>query len=77
VGSSRIHTQQYRRLCKQLKLWREHADLTQRRLAEVLGEVPSYVAKWELRERRIDPLEFIAWASACGLDPSEAIKQIK
>ena len=36
----------------------------------------SYVWKVEAGERRIDPIEFVAWCQACGVRPSKAIEQL-
>lgn len=43
---------------------RKKAGLTQRALAEALGKPPSFVAKIEQRERRLDLVEFVAIARA-------------
>lgn len=50
---------------------REQAGLTQRALATRLKVPHSYPSKVETGERRIDPIECIAWARACGLEPTE------
>jgi hypothetical protein len=39
-------------------------------VAERLGKPPSYVAKYEGGERRLDVLEFLDVAAAIGFDPS-------
>lgn len=70
------HRPEYRRLCRQLKQWREEAGLTQRALAEELGVVYSYVAKCESGGRRMDPLEYAAWCKACGVNQSAATKAL-
>lgn len=71
----REHTLKYlrsvshRRLCTVLVTERETAGLTQRDLAGRLKRPPSYVAKIEIGERRIDVLEFIELAKALKVDP--------
>ena len=62
---------------QQLRQWREDAGLTQRDLGRKLKKVHTFVAKSEQGERRLDPIEFIRWCEACGVDRSEAIRQIK
>lgn len=49
---------------------RKSAGLSQRDLAERLGKPRSFVSKLENRERRLDVVEFIAYAKALGADPS-------
>jgi predicted transcriptional regulator len=70
------HTSAYRRLCKLLRRWREEAGLTQRGLAVKLGKPPSYVHKCEVGDRRVDPIEFVAWCRACGMAPAVGIGEI-
>jgi transcriptional regulator with XRE-family HTH domain len=76
MGSSGLHRLPYRRFCRLLREWREAAGLTQRAMAARLRRPASYVHKSEVGERRIDPLEFIEWCRACGVDPGEAIRKI-
>jgi len=77
MGTSPLHRPAYRKLCKQLLGLRAEAGLSQRALAELLGKPHSYVAKVEHGDRRIDPVEFVAWCKACGADPSREIKSIQ
>jgi transcriptional regulator with XRE-family HTH domain len=48
---------------------RREAGLTQADLAKRLGVVPSWVAKVEIGERRLDVTEFTTLARALKLDP--------
>lgn len=48
---------------------REEADLSQRDVAGRLGVAPSWIAKVEMRERRIDVIEFARIAHAVSADP--------
>ena len=77
MGARAQHNLGYRRLCTLLRKWRTNAGLTQRALAARLRKPHSYVHKTEVGERRIDPLEFIAWSLACGLEPSESIAEVR
>ena len=36
----------------------------------------TYVHKVETSDRRIDPIEFIAWWRACGLEPDSALREV-
>ena len=56
---------------------REGAELSQRALGEKLGRPYSFVYKCEAGERRIDPLELIAWCRACECDPAQVVKDLE
>ena len=68
-----VHTPAYRRLCKQLRLWREEAAFTQRDLAARLRKPRSFVYKCETGNRRIDPLELAQWCKACRVSGAEML----
>jgi transcriptional regulator with XRE-family HTH domain len=53
---------------------RKAAGLTQTVLAQRLGKPPSFVAKYELGERRLDLLEYLDIAAAIDFDPYELIR---
>jgi len=55
---------------------REKADLSQRDLARRLQVAPSWVAKVETRERRLDVIEFIRVARAVGSDPERILGEV-
>jgi transcriptional regulator with XRE-family HTH domain len=76
MGARVQHTLAYRRMCSLLRTWREGAELTQRALANRLHKQHSYVWKVETGERRIDPLEFIAWCKACDASPLESFEKL-
>lgn len=61
-------------MCRLLREWRVAAGLTQRALGERLRKPYSYVWKVEAGERRIDPIEFVAWCRACGVETVDAVK---
>ena len=60
-----------------LRQWRVDAKYTQRALAKRLHKPHSYIWKVEVGERRIDPLEFIAWCRACEVSPGKAIARLE
>jgi transcriptional regulator with XRE-family HTH domain len=71
-----IYTERHRKLRELLIAKRKGAGLTQTVLAERLGKPPSYVAKYELGDRRLDVLEFLDIAAAIGFDPCELIRSL-
>jgi len=71
-----IHTERHRKLREMLIARRKAAGLTQTVLAERLGKPPSYVAKYELGDRRLDVLEYLDIAAAIGFDPCEPIRSL-
>ena len=77
MGARSQHSAAYRHMCKLLRQWRTEAALTQRAMAERLRKPYSFVWKVEAGERRIDPIEFVAWCRACGKDASLAIKELE
>lgn len=77
MGARAQHTPGYRRLCRHLRKWRTDRGMTQRDLAAKLKKPPSYVHKVEVGDRRIDPMEFIAWCRSCGLIPSQCLSAVE
>lgn len=77
MGASRLHTAEYKALCRLLRQWRISADLTQRDLAEKLEKPCSYVHKCESGSRRMDPIEFLRWAAAANLPISQATEMLE
>jgi transcriptional regulator with XRE-family HTH domain len=55
---------------------RQEAGLTQTVVAGRLGKPPSYVAKYEGGDRRLDVLEFLDVAAAIGFDPCQLIRSL-
>jgi transcriptional regulator with XRE-family HTH domain len=74
--SKTIHTEQHKKLRLLLKTERKNAGLTQTIVAERLGKPPSYVAKYEGGDRRLDVLEFLDVAAAIGFDPRKFIQSL-
>ena len=71
-----IHTERHRQLRELLIATRKAAGLTQTIVAERLGKPPSYVAKYEGGDRRLDVLEYLDVAAAIGFDPCEPIRSL-
>jgi transcriptional regulator with XRE-family HTH domain len=72
-----IHTERHKKFCQLLKARRKAAGLTQTAVAERLGKPSSYVAKYELGDRRLDVLEFLDVAAAIGFDPRAFIRTLE
>lgn len=68
-SSKTLRSQEHRALCAVLVACRREAGLTQAQLAERLHKPPSFIAKIEIGERRLDVVEFTAIAKALKLDP--------
>jgi len=60
-----------------LKAAREDAGLSQAELARRLGKPPSYVAKVELTERRVDVVEFVEFLRATGADEQVSFEIVR
>jgi transcriptional regulator with XRE-family HTH domain len=71
-----IHTERHRKLRALLIAERKAAGLTQAAVAQRLGKPPSYVAKYEGGDRRLDLLEYLDVAAAVGFDPRELIQAL-
>ena len=65
-----IYTPEYAILRAELVSIRKSAGLTQRDVARRLKVPPSWVAKVESGDRRIDLVEMCLFSSACELDPT-------
>ncbi|HXL67738.1 MAG TPA: helix-turn-helix transcriptional regulator [Xanthobacteraceae bacterium] len=55
---------------------RKRAGLTQAAVAAKLRRYQSYVATVESGQRRVDVVEFLAFAEAIGFNPQKAIKEV-
>ena len=71
-----LHSEEYQRFLTEIRAMRTQAGLSQAALAIQLGKPPSYVAKSELGERRLDVLEMLAWCRACDTDSLAFLKRI-
>jgi transcriptional regulator with XRE-family HTH domain len=74
--SKTIHTERHQRLRELLVTRRKAAGLTQTVVAKRLGKPPSYVAKYEGGDRRLDVLEFLDIAAAIGFEPCALIRSL-
>jgi transcriptional regulator with XRE-family HTH domain len=71
-----IYSTRHTRLREALKAERKLAGLTQTVVAQRLRKPPSYVAKYEGGDRRLDLLEFLDVAFAIGFDPCRLIRRL-
>jgi len=71
-----LGTPEQETLIRHLVGMRADAALTQRDLAAILGVTPSWVAKVEMGERRLDVVEFYWWCQAIGVNPADTAKAI-
>lgn len=55
---------------------RKRAGMSQRDLSSALGKPPSWVAKVEQMERRLDLLEFVAIARGLRLDEADLFQTV-
>lgn len=69
-----LYTDEYRTLIRALIKARSERGLSQAAVATRLGRLPSFVAKVELFERRLDVVEFLIWASVFADDPVEFLR---
>jgi transcriptional regulator with XRE-family HTH domain len=67
----------YQRLRQLVRDARKKSGLTQLAVAQALGRPQSYVADFERRERRLDVIEFLAFADAIDFDPSELLAEVR
>ncbi|MBL6428051.1 MAG: helix-turn-helix transcriptional regulator [Maritimibacter sp.] len=65
----------YQAMLNALIATRKDRNLSQAKLAKKLGKPPSFVAKYELAERRLDVVEFLVVLSALDEDPLEFIQR--
>lgn len=72
-----IYSDRHRKLCELLKVQRKAAGLTQTVVAKRLAKPPSYVAKYEAGDRRLDVLEYMDIATAIGFDPCKLIRILR
>jgi transcriptional regulator with XRE-family HTH domain len=65
----------YHEVRRFLRALRETSGLTQRELGSRLHKPQSWVYNCETGNRRVDVIEFIAWANACGIAPRSAFER--
>jgi transcriptional regulator with XRE-family HTH domain len=71
-----VSSPSYQATLKVLVAARHEAGLSQKAVADRLGKPPSFVAKIELGERRLDLVEFVAIARVFNLTPEELMASI-
>ncbi|MDH3973414.1 MAG: helix-turn-helix domain-containing protein [Deltaproteobacteria bacterium] len=71
-----IHSPHGKVISQRLVELRKKAGLTQRELAKKLGREHSFVAHYELGERRIDLAEFYWICKACGASPKKEVVEL-
>lgn len=71
-----VNSPSYQAAIAELASARRASGLTQRAIADRLGKPPSYIAKIEVCERRLDIVEFIAIARAIGTDEADLLRTI-
>jgi len=70
------HEPHYLSLPALLRTLRKEAGMTQRQLGSRLGKPQSWIHNCEVANRRVDVTEFIRWAQACGVNPTEAFERV-
>ena len=75
--SKSIFTTEYALFLNHLRFARKAAGLTQKQLAERLGQTQSFVSKCERGERRIDIVELRGFCQAIGISLNDFILQLE
>lgn len=71
-----IHSKESAKLSATLRARREAAGLTQQQLAKELDKPQSFVAKYELGERRLDVIEFLKITRLLKVSPITILKSL-
>lgn len=71
-----VSSPSYKRAVETIVAARHAAGKTQRDVAEAMGKPPSFIAKVETGERRLDFVEFIALAVALQLPPAQLMAEV-
>ena len=71
-----FHDERYRELIGKLVAERKRLGLSQRELADKIGQHQQFVSRYELGERRLDIIEFIDVVVALALKPSHLVADI-
>ena len=66
----------YRKVPPFLRELRRRAKLTQRQLAERMGQSQWWVARSETGSRRLDVAEFVEFCLGCRVDPAKALTEL-
>lgn len=70
-----LHSKEYKTLIRSLVLARKVRGMSQAALGQRIGRPPSFVAKVELCERRLDVIEFCIWANAISQQPLSLLEE--
>jgi transcriptional regulator with XRE-family HTH domain len=71
-----IHSNESAKLSAALREAREKASMTQQQLADVLEKPQSFIAKYELGERRLDVIEFLKITRIVKANPIKIIQSL-
>jgi transcriptional regulator with XRE-family HTH domain len=67
----------YRKVPPFLREMRKQAELTQRDLALRIKQSQWWVARSESGSRRLDVAEFVEFCIGCGIEPDEALRELR
>ncbi len=71
-----VSSPSYRATVDVLVAARRKSGLSQKAVADLIGKPPSFIAKIELGERRLDLVEYVAIARALDIKPEELMVAI-
>jgi transcriptional regulator with XRE-family HTH domain len=71
-----VRSSSYQTVISAIVRARRNADMSQRELAAALGKPPSWIAKIEQGERRLDVVEFVAILRALGQNPGAVLHHL-
>lgn len=71
-----VYSKTYKLFRSQLVAVRKGANLSQAQLAKKLGKPPSFVAKYELGERRLDVVEMCVILKCINVEPYKFLEVI-
>jgi predicted transcriptional regulator len=71
-----IHSKESAKLSAALRAAREAAGMTQQQVAKELDKPQSFVAKYELGERRLDVIEFLKITRLLNANPTKILKSL-
>ncbi|CAI1803248.1 helix-turn-helix domain-containing protein [Serratia proteamaculans] len=71
-----VYSTEYQLVIKILRDARIEKGITQAKLAEALGRPPSFIAKLENGERKLDVVEFALIAHLLGVDAGAVMERI-
>jgi transcriptional regulator with XRE-family HTH domain len=66
----------YRKVPPFLRELRRRYGLTQRQLAQRIGQSQWWIARSETGSRRLDVAEFVEFCLGCGISPTEALAEL-